>query len=206
MDSSNGELCGSSHVALAFQVVTDISDGKPLSWRMFGERRVFDSPEVCLSEVDVSLPTKERAWLPVVRLCSSVAVALLDDGGRVMLVRRFRFVQGRRGWELPGDQVGEDEDFEDAARRGLEDLTGYRASQLERLVAFQPAADLVDGERAIFLARDAVAAGDPVALGSDESAEWVPLESVRGLIDEGEIWDGMSVVGLLSVLSTCSNV
>lgn len=162
---------------------------------------MFDSPEVCLSEVDVGLPTRERVWLPVVRLGSSVAVVLLEDQDWVWLVWRYRFAQGRWGWELPGGHVEEDEDFAGAAARLLEDLACYRADRLERLVSFQPAADVVDGERVIFVARGAVRVGEPVGLGPDERAEWVALDSVQALIGEGQIWDGMSVVGLLGLLA-----
>lgn len=131
--------------------MADVARGEPGPWRRFGERVAFDAPEVGLTEVDVGLPTQERVWLPVVRLIRSVAVALLDDRGRVLVVWRYRFVAQRWGWELPGGQVDADEDPADAATRELDELTGYRAGRLERLVAFEPAADVVDGERVVFL-------------------------------------------------------
>jgi 8-oxo-dGTP pyrophosphatase MutT (NUDIX family) len=62
-----------------------------------------------------------------VRLHRAVAVVLLNGQDRVLLVRRYRFVQDRWGWELPGGLVDEDEEPGEAARRELEELTGYRA-------------------------------------------------------------------------------
>lgn len=162
---------------------------------------MHEGPEVCLGEVDVGLPTGERVWLSVVRLPRSVGVALLNEHGAALLVRRYRFAVERWGWELPGGQVDEDENDSDAAARELEDQTGYRAGSLEPVITFQPAAEVVDGERVVFMGSEPVLVGEPVSLDVSERTEWVPLASVPGLIASGQIWNGESVVGLLSVLS-----
>jgi 8-oxo-dGDP phosphatase len=156
---------------------------------------------VRLKEVDVGLPTRDRVWLPVVELPRLAAVVLLDERERVLLVRRYRFVWERWGWELPGGQVDEDEEPADTAVRQLEDMTGYRAGQLEQLIAYQPAAEIVDSVRVVFLGKEPDRVGEPVGLDIGERAEWVPLASVPGLIAGGQVWDGTSVVGLLAVLA-----
>lgn len=174
------------------------SDGLS-QWRTFGERAVYESPEVWLGQVDVELPSRERVWQHVVRLHQAVAVVLLDGGGRVLLMRRYRFVQDRWGWELPGGLVDEDEEPGEAAVRELEEQTGCRAEQLEHLITFQPAAEIADGERIVFVGRDAERVADPVSAEVIERVEWVPLESVPDLIADGEVWNSASVVGLLNV-------
>ena len=171
-------------------------------WRTFGERAIYESPEVWLGQVDVGLPSRERVWQHVVRLHRAVAVVLLDGEGRVLLLRRHRFVQDRWGWELPGGLVDEDEEPADAAVRELEDQTGYRAGQLEHVATFQPMAEVADGERVVFAGRVAQKAGDPVSPEGIERAEWLPLGSVPDLIAAGQIWNAASLVGLLSVTHT----
>lgn len=55
-------------------VVTEISAGDGLSrWQTFGERAIYESPEVRLGQVDVGLPSRERVWHHVVRLHRAVA-------------------------------------------------------------------------------------------------------------------------------------
>jgi 8-oxo-dGDP phosphatase len=181
--------------------VAEVADDEPGLWRRFDQRALYDSPEVCLSEVDVGLPTRDRIWLHVVELPRLAAAVLVDDDERVLLVRRYRFVQERWGWELPGGQVDEDEEPAAAAARELEDMTGYRAGRLEQLIAYQPAAEIVDGERFVFLGQEPSEIGEPVGLGAGERVEWVPLASVSGLIAAGEVWNGTCVVGLLAVLA-----
>ena len=175
-----------------------VGDGQG-RWRTFGERAIYESPEVWLGQVDVGLPSRERIWQHVVRLHQAAAVVLLDGEGRVLLLWRHRFVQDRWGWELPGGLVDQDEESIEAAARELEDHTGYRAGQLEHLITFQPVAEVADGERVVFAGRDARKAGDPATSEGIERTEWLPLESVPELIAAGQVWNAASVVGLLSI-------
>ncbi|MGO8961335.1 MAG: NUDIX domain-containing protein [Streptosporangiaceae bacterium] len=168
-------------------------------WRTFGERAIYESPEVWLGQVDVGLPSRERVWQHVVRLHRAAAVVLLDGEGRVLLLRRHRFVQDRWGWELPGGPVDEDEEPVDAAARELEDQTGYQAGQLEHLITFQPVAEVADAERVVFAGRAAQKVGAPVSPEGIERPSWLSLGSVPELIATGQVWNSASVIGLLSI-------
>lgn len=124
----------------------------------------------------------------------------MDEESRVLLLRRHRFVQDRWGWELPGGLVDEDEEPGEAAVRELEEQTGYRPGQLEHLITFQPVAEIADGERIVFVGHGAELVADPVSAEDIEHVEWVPLESVPGLIADGQVWNSASVVGLLGIV------
>lgn len=181
--------------------VTESAAEASNTWRTFGERVIYESPEVRLGQVDVGLPSRERIWHHVVRLHRAVGVVLLDGQGRVLLTWRHRVIQDRWGWELPGGLVDEDEDAGSAAARELEEQTGYRAGQLEHLITFQPVAEAADAERVVFLGRDAQRVGEPVNSEGIARVEWVALESVPELIGARKIWNAASIVGLLSVLA-----
>ena len=170
-------------------------------WRTFGERVIYESPEIWLGEIDVGLPDSERIWRHVVRLHRSAAVVLTDGQDRVLLVWRHRFVQDRRGWELPGGPVDEGEEPSEAAARELEEQTGYGAGQLVPLISFQAMAEIADSEHVVFAGRDAERAGQAIAEEGIGHAEWVPLALVPGLISAGQVWNSASVVGLLQFLA-----
>jgi 8-oxo-dGTP pyrophosphatase MutT (NUDIX family) len=177
--------------------VTGAMGGEPGRWRTFGEREIYESPHTWLSQVDVELPGGERFWHDVIRLHRAAVMVLVDEADRVLLLWRHRFVSDRWGWELPGGLVDEDEEPAEAARRELEEATGYHAGRVEQLIAIQPRAGTVKGEDFAFVGRDPERVGEPTAVSEVVRTEWVPLASVPGMIAAGDIWDAGSLVALL---------
>jgi ADP-ribose pyrophosphatase YjhB (NUDIX family) len=171
---------------------------EPVSWRTFGARGIYETPELWVGQIDVELPGGERVWEPVVRLHQSAFTAALDGQQRVLLVRRYRFVAGESGWELPGGVVDEEEDPAAAAARELEDMTGFRVGRTEELIRFRPLAETVDCEHVAFVGREPERVREPVPGGA--LAEWVSLGLVPGLIAEGQIWHAATLVALLQLL------
>ena len=143
------------------------------------------------------MPGGERYWRPVIRLHRVALVVLLDDHDQVLMLWRHRFVPDLWGWELPGGLVDADEEPSDAAARELEEETGYRAGHVERLVTFRPMSGMVDAEHFVFVGRNPERVGDPSGA---TRAEWVPVASVPGLIDAGDIWDAGSLLALSRML------
>ena len=136
----------------------------------------------------------------MIRLHRVALVVLLDDHDQVLMLWRHRFVPDLWGWEPPGGLVDADEEPSDAAARELEEETGYRAGRVEPLVAFRPMPGVVDAEHFVFVGRNPERADDPTDLSGATRAEWVPLGSVPGLIDAGDIWDAGSLLALSRML------
>ncbi len=189
-------LAGASFVA-----VTGAMGDEAGQWRTFGEREVYSAPDVQVRQVDVELAGGERVWHHVVRLHRVALMALVDEPGRVLLVRRHRLVPDRWGWEVPGGPVDEGEGPVEAAGRELADSTGYGAGRFTHLITFQPVAGSVDAEHLVFVGQDPVQVGEPTVTGEVGRAEWVPLGSVPGLIASGEVWNAGSLVALLWLLT-----
>ena len=187
-------------VGVSVVAVTSAAGGGPGRWRTFGERAVYESPYVWLGQVDVGLPGGERFWHDVIRLHRAVVMVLVDGADRVLLLWRHRFVQDRWGWEVPGGLVDEGEEPAEAARRELEEETGYRAGRVEQLIMFQPRAGTVDAEYFVYVGRDPERVGEPTEVNEAVRMEWVPLASVPGMIAAGEIWNAGSLVALLRFL------
>jgi 8-oxo-dGTP pyrophosphatase MutT (NUDIX family) len=180
--------------------VTGAKRDEPGRWRTFGERTVYNDQWVWLGQVDVEVPGGERYWRPVIRLHRVALVVLLDDHDQVLMLWRHRFVPDLWGWELPGGLVDADEEPSDAAARELEEETGYRAGHVEHLVTFRPMPGMVDAEHFVFVGRNPERVGDSTGLSGATRAEWVPLASVPGLIDAGDIWDAGSLLALSRML------
>ncbi len=146
-----------------------------------------------------------RGTRDVVGHPGAVAIVALDDDGRVLLVRQWRVPAGEALLEIPAGTLdvhdGVTEDPLAAARRELEEETGYRAASWRQLTAFWTAPGFATERMYLFLARgiEAVTGDDRLAPDEDERLvlQQVPLDEALAMIERGEIHDAKSIVGIL---------
>jgi 8-oxo-dGTP pyrophosphatase MutT (NUDIX family) len=178
---------------------TGTSDLKP--WQIHGDRTVYDNPWVTLALVDVEPPGVERFEHHVVRLQRVAIAAVLDDADRVLMLRRYRFVPDRWGWELPGGIVDQGKDSAKAAAREVEEETGWRPRALTRVVAFEPMIGMVDSPHEVFVGRGATYVGEPTEVEEAGEVSWIPLADIRGMMACDELAGSGTLVALLHVLA-----
>lgn len=172
-----------------------------LRTKVYGERSLYESKWVRLNLVDIEPPDGRRFEHHVVRLQTCAFAAVLDDDDRVLMLWRYRFATDEWGWELPGGIVDPGESAEAAARREVEEETGWRVDQLEHLTSFQPMSGMVDTPHELFAGRGAVQVGEPSDAEEAAIIEWVPMSSVLELVRKGEVLGSGSLVGLLYLLA-----
>ncbi len=93
-----------------------------MKWVVHGERAVYESEWVSVALVDVEVPGGERFEHHVVRMPGEASGVVVQDGDRVLLIHRHRFITDSTGWEIPAGRVEMGEDpIEAAARETLEE-------------------------------------------------------------------------------------
>ncbi len=136
----------------------------------------------------------------------AVAIVALDPEDRVLLVRQYRHPAGRALLEIPAGTLDRDpasgatEDPDVAARRELEEETGYRAERWERLTDFWTAPGFATERMFLYLATDLLPAGpDRLEPDEDEVLQLVrlPWRDAVAAAERGEIADAKSLVGIL---------
>jgi len=153
---------------------------------------------------DVLTPGGRRATRDIVGHPGAVAIVALDPDGRVLMVRQFRLAAGRTLLEIPAGTLnrGADGSLEDpdvAARRELEEETGFRARTWQALGSFWTAPGFATELMHLYLARDLVPAHeDRLAPDADEhlELEQIPWRVAVAMAEGGEIADAKSIVGL----------
>jgi ADP-ribose pyrophosphatase len=135
----------------------------------------------------------------------AVAIVAVDPEGRVLLVRQYRHPAGRALLEIPAGTLDRDpasgatEDPDAAARRELEEETGYRAGSWERLTDFWTAPGFATERIFLYLATELTAAGpDRRAPDEDEQLELIrlPWRQAVAAAERGEINDAKSLIGI----------
>ena len=137
----------------------------------------------------------------------AIAVLVLDDDRRLLMVRQWRVPAGRAMLEIPAgtldlhDGVTEDPDV--AARRELEEETGHRASTWRKLSEFWTAPGFATELMHLYLATGIAGVDEDSRLSPDEDErlELVHLTIPDALarIDAGEISDAKTILGVLWV-------
>ena len=84
----------------------------------------------------------------IVRHSGSAVMLAVDDEERILLVKQFRLPAESELWELPAGRLDPGEQPLDAARRELQEETGYKANKWRNLISFWPSPGYV-GERCI---------------------------------------------------------
>lgn len=165
---------------------------------MHGSRSVYDSPWVGLSLVDVEVPGGERFDHHVVRAPRPAVGVVVEDPSRgVLLLWRHRFITDTWGWEVPAGGVDPGETLEQAAARECLEETGWRPGPLLRWHGYHPSNGLSDQRFELFRADGASYVGEPTDPGESSRVEWVPAHSVRALVRDGQVQDGLSLTALL---------
>jgi 8-oxo-dGTP pyrophosphatase MutT (NUDIX family) len=171
-------------------------------WQVHGERTLYRSPWVELALADVEPPGGERFEHHVVRMPRAAIAVVLDDEERVLMLWRHRFVTDRWGWELPGGLIDEEEDSALTAAREVEEETGWRPREMERIVGYQPMVGTLDTEHEVFMSHGAEHIGGPIDPTEAARVEWLDLDSTLPLIARGEIWTAGTIIGLLYALAS----
>ncbi|RPF32862.1 NUDIX domain-containing protein [Streptomyces sp. TLI_185] len=181
------------------------TSGELEPWQIHGERPVYDNRWVRLDLVDVEPPGVKRFEHHVVRLQHVAITAVLDDQDRVLMLWRYRFVPDQWGWELPGGIVDAGEDARTCAAREVEEETGWRPTNPDHVVTYQPMVGMVDSPHEIFVAHGAEQVGEPTDAEEAGRVEWVPLADIPDLMARGQLMGSGTLVALLHVLANRKN-
>ena len=174
-----------------------------MRWTVHGQRTLYDSDWVKLRLADVELPDGRRLAHHVIGFPrESVGTVVLDDTDRVLLLWRHRFIPDRWGWEIPAGWTELGEAPIDAARREVEEETGWRPGPLRPLCGYDPQPGICDARFHLFTAAGAVRQGPPSDRTEAERVEWVPTGALAGLIHQGVLRDGptLTALGVAGVL------
>ena len=163
-----------------------------------GSEEIFDGIILHVFKDTVELPNGNPATREVIRHVGAVGIVPLTDDGRVIVERQFRYPLNRVITEIPAGKLDSlTEDRLCAAKRELEEETGYTATDWLDLGDYYPAAAYCDERITLYLARG-LSLGQR-HLDEDEflNFEAVPLEDLVAQIMDGTITDGKTQAAIL---------
>ena len=175
-----------------------MEDFKNLEEVQTGSEEIFDGVILHVFKDTVQLPNGNPAIREVIRHVGAVGVIPITEDNKVIIERQFRYPLAQVITEIPAGKLDSfTEDRLSAAKRELEEETGYTAEEWIDIGDYYPAAAYCDERITLYLARG-LKQGQR-HLDEDEflNFEAVPLSDLLTDVMEGRITDGKTQVAVL---------
>jgi ADP-ribose pyrophosphatase len=163
---------------------------------------IYSGRIVKLFKDTVRFPDGSTGQLEMVRHpgASAIVPFLTDPTGddpQILLIKQYRYAADGFIYEIPAGMLEPGEDPAKCAHRELKEETGCTAKHLEHLITFRTTPGFTDEQIHIYMATG-LERGD-TAHESDEflTVETLTLSAALGLIRNGQIEDGKTIVGIL---------
>ena len=162
-------------------------------------KNIYTGRVITLNLETVSLPNGATVELEIIRHPGAAAIVPLKADGTVVLIRQYRHAAGTFIYEIPAGKLHPGEDPRECAARELEEEVGYRADRFDLLTSIYTAPGFADEVIHIYEASGLTPGRQH--LDHDEVLDVVetPLETALGMIVDGVIRDGKTIVGLQTV-------
>ena len=165
-----------------------------------GSEEIFDGIVLHLFKDTVELPNGNPAIREVIRHVGAVGVIPVTDEGNVIIERQFRYPLNRVITEIPAGKLDSfTEDRLSAAKRELEEETGYTASEWIELGDYYPSPAYCDERITLYLARGLTQGQRHLDEDEFLNFEEVPLSNLIEDVMAGRITDGKTQVAILKV-------
>ncbi|HMN95431.1 MAG TPA: NUDIX hydrolase [Phycisphaerales bacterium] len=133
----------------------------------------------------------------IVRHPGAVAVVAALDDGRLVLVRNFRVAVDAWLVELCAGKLESGEEPADAARRELEEETGYAARSIVPMGSFYTSPGFADERMHLFAASGLTPVPQRLERGEQIEVVRHTFDELLAMIDSGELRDGKTIAGLM---------
>ena len=175
-----------------------MEDFKDLREVKTGSEEIFDGVILHVFKDTVQLPNGHPATREVIRHVGAVGVIPITDDGKVIIERQFRYPLDRGITEIPAGKLDSfTEDRLSAAKRELEEETGYSAREWISMGDYYPAAAYCDERITLYLARGLTLGQRHLDEDEFLNFEAVPLTELVEQVMDGTITDGKTQVAVL---------
>jgi len=163
--------------------------------KLISSRERYRSPIFWVTEDRAKDPGGFEIRRAIVRHAGSAVMMAVDTRRHILLVRQYRLPVGADLWELPAGRLDPGEKPLEAARRELQEETGYRARRWKKLISFYPSPGYVAEKMTIFLATE-LTAGEATPMEDERiQSRWFPARLVEKMILSNKIQDAKTMIG-----------
>lgn len=171
-------------------------DSSDLMWKTQREKRVFRNEYIGLRNDEIIRPDGEKGNYIVIENPDFVDVFCRTPSGKFLMVYQYRYPWQKFSWEPPAGIIEPERDKspEDAARREVEEETGYKVESLIKLAQVHPFA-MCAGWAHVFFAEVSPTGQQKLDPGEFLRFEEKKPKEIDILIEKGKFLHGMALLG-----------
>lgn len=158
---------------------------------------MYDGIIIKVYKDNVELADGKKSFREVVRHSGGVVILAFKDEDTILLVKQYRYPTGETVLELPAGKLEKGEDPFEAAKRELEEETGYCANKWTDLGYINTSPGFSDEKLYLYLAQDLEYTHCHPDEGEIIQAFEYKYDDVLKMIDNGEINDAKTICGLM---------
>ena len=165
-------------------------------FRKLDSKIVFENPWITLEQHDLEVKdTGHKFTYTYIAIPPSVMVIAVTRKREIVLVEQYRYPSDRVSFELPGGG-SRGQTVEEAARKELEEETGYRAGKVEKIGEFVTYCGLSDEICHVFLATELEQGEQNLEKTEEIRVHRVTYSQLEQMIETGRFCDGMGLAAL----------
>lgn len=165
--------------------------------KTLNSQMVYDGRIVKVYKDDVELADGHKSFREVVRHSGGVVIIAFKDKNTILLVKQYRYPIAKTVLELPAGKLEKGEDPFEAAKRELEEETGYCANKWTDLGYINTSPGFSDEKLYLYLAQDLEFTQCHPDEGEIIQAFEYKYEDVLEMIENGEINDAKTICGIM---------
>lgn len=131
----------------------------------------------------------------------AVAILPIDDLGFVYLVKQYRFPVQKEFLEIPAGLVEENEDYEKAALRELQEEVGFFSKNLQKIFEGYNSVGFCNEKTIIYIAKDLVSSKLPEDEDENLTVVKIHIDKLKQMYLNNEINDFKTAIAILSQMN-----
>jgi ADP-ribose pyrophosphatase len=173
----------------------------PPGWTIKLVKQVYSNDLIRLFEDTLVLDGEEKIYTRAIRRNYSTIVPFISND-KILVIRSYRHLVDSIQVEAPSGYIEDGESPEQAAKRELEEETGYAAKKIVTLSYYTLDYTMFEQKGSIFVAYGLNNEGKKQSLGKMEKivTDIITINEIKRLLSEGKILNAASIVAFYKAL------
>ena len=174
----------------------------PPGWRIKSTKQIYSHNLITLFEDTLDLDGQDKIYVRAIRRNYSTVVPFISKN-ELIIIRSYRHLVDSIQVEAPSGYMEEGETPDEAAKRELEEETGYHAKKIVSLGCYTLDYSMFEQIGNVYAAYDMVKSEEAQSLGKMEKIQIdiITIKEIRHLLSEGKILNAASIVAFHKALT-----